>query len=383
MTWNHQESPKAAASTPLVSVVIPVFNVERYLAECLDSALGQTLENIEVICVDDGSSDASLQILEEYKQRDARVTVVSQPNHGQSAARNRGLDLARGRYLYFLDSDDTIAVHALYELCACAQRDELDLIQFDTESSFESEELRIRHPHMGFRPRTCHYPSVWTGSEIFAAMIQNNDYRISVCIMFIRTALLREARLRFIEGAIYEDNSFVFMLMLHANRVRYIRKNYYHYRIRPNSTITSPVGVKNFRGYLTNCAAMLVFVQSRSLSPKVADAAHQRIAVMHRHAANIYRHLPQEKKELISFRPGSMEAALYAMIKEQDRWNLARAEVSDNEHQKRLTQEQARVSALTAELELLRNSNALRIGRAFTAIPRKLRNLVLRPGKHS
>jgi hypothetical protein len=128
---------------------------------------------------------------------------------------------------------------------------------------------------------------------------------------------------------------------------------------------------------------MLQFVQARSLSADAADAAHRQIAFMHRQAANVYRHLLQEQRELVSFPPGSMEALLYALIKEHDRWLLMRAKTSDNDNQKKLTQTQARLSDLTAELELLRKSNAIRIGRFFTAIPRKLRSLVLRREKHS
>ena len=91
---------------PKVSVIIPVYNVEKYLGPCLDSILGQTLNNIEVICVDDGSTDRSLDILREYEKRDARVKVLTQPNTNAGAARNKGIQQARGEYLSFLDSDD-------------------------------------------------------------------------------------------------------------------------------------------------------------------------------------------------------------------------------------------------------------------------------------
>ena len=98
---------------PRVSVIIPVFNVEAYLRECLDSIIGQSLKEIEIICVNDGSLDASLDILEEYRNRDSRVTVISRPNGGQSAARNDGMRYAHGDYLYFIDSDDYLDTSAL------------------------------------------------------------------------------------------------------------------------------------------------------------------------------------------------------------------------------------------------------------------------------
>ena len=91
---------------PVVSVIIPVYNVEPYLRECLESVIHQTLREIEIICVNDGSTDNSLRVLEEYQGRDDRISVISQDNQGLSAARNCGMRYAGGEYIYFLDSDD-------------------------------------------------------------------------------------------------------------------------------------------------------------------------------------------------------------------------------------------------------------------------------------
>ncbi len=92
--------------SPKVSVIIPVYNVENYLKQCMDSVLGQTLEDIEVICVNDSSTDGSLAILQQYERKDSRVKVITQKNGGAGAARNNGMKLATGKYLSFLDSDD-------------------------------------------------------------------------------------------------------------------------------------------------------------------------------------------------------------------------------------------------------------------------------------
>ena len=94
--------------TPLISVIIPVYNVEKYLHRCLDSVIAQTYQNIEIICVDDGSIDESGRICNQYAVRDARIKVIHQENQGLSAARNRGLDAAEGEYIAFVDSDDYI-----------------------------------------------------------------------------------------------------------------------------------------------------------------------------------------------------------------------------------------------------------------------------------
>ena len=99
---------------PLVSIIIPVYNVEKYLIECLDSCLNQTLQNIEIICIDDASTDNSSKILEEYAQKDSRIILIKQKiNKGQGIAKNLGINIATGKYLMFLDSDDWLELNAV------------------------------------------------------------------------------------------------------------------------------------------------------------------------------------------------------------------------------------------------------------------------------
>ena len=101
-----------------VSVIIPVYNVEKFLRDCIESVINQTLSDIEIICINDGSPDNSIDILNEYASIDPRITVISQENRGLSVARNRGMRLAKGKYLYFIDSDDKLldpdALEVLY-----------------------------------------------------------------------------------------------------------------------------------------------------------------------------------------------------------------------------------------------------------------------------
>lgn len=128
-----------------ISVIIPVYNVEPYLRECLDSVLGQTFTDWEAVCVDDGSRDGSSAILDEYAARDSRFQVIHQSNKGLSAARNAGMDAAKGEWLFFLDSDDVIVLDAFERLNAVAAGDRYDavitgaLINFTNEAPTRSK----------------------------------------------------------------------------------------------------------------------------------------------------------------------------------------------------------------------------------------------------
>lgn len=113
--------------TPKVSVIIPVYNVAAYLPQCLDSVINQTLKDIEIICIDDGSTDVSLTILKEYAQKDKRITILHQQNLYAGVARNAGMSVARGKYLSFLDSDDFFEPTMLQEMFDCANKYDLDI----------------------------------------------------------------------------------------------------------------------------------------------------------------------------------------------------------------------------------------------------------------
>ena len=110
-----------------VSVILPVYNVERFLSQCLDSLIQQTLRNIEIICVDDGSTDRSVEILENYAKRDKRIRIVHQPNAGAGAARNSGMKIARGKYLSFLDSDDFYELEMLEKAYLKCEKDDANI----------------------------------------------------------------------------------------------------------------------------------------------------------------------------------------------------------------------------------------------------------------
>ena len=130
----------------MVSIIIPIYNVEKYLQECIESVLQQSLQDIEIICVNDGSTDNSGVILEKFAETDKRILVINQENKGVSAARNTGLRCAKGKYIYFLDSDDYLAPDALELLSSDMDARNLDLLLFNAKVFGEKgvEEKRVQ-----------------------------------------------------------------------------------------------------------------------------------------------------------------------------------------------------------------------------------------------
>jgi len=128
-------------NSPRISIIIPIYNTEKYLCECLDSVLNQTLTDIEIICINDGSTDGSLAILREYEAKDTRIKVIDKRNEGPSAARNLGLDLARGEYIQFVDSDDIIAETLCEKAYGLAIADAVDMVVFNITNNINKKNL--------------------------------------------------------------------------------------------------------------------------------------------------------------------------------------------------------------------------------------------------
>lgn len=247
---------KSEVKKPGVSVIIPVYNVEKYLRECLDSIVGQTLEEIEIICVNDGSTDACLDILKEYGARDRRISIISQENRGISSARNHGAERASGEYLYFMDGDDILEKDALSRLYTLASENELDVVYFDGRSFFETEDLKeTKKNYITYYTRTGDYSRVMTGKQMLHEMLLKDEYRSSLCLQFISASYYKKEKLQFAEGIIGEDNIFTFQCIMPASRVYHTKEAFFHRRVRGNSIMTSTGKFEQiygfFQGYLT------------------------------------------------------------------------------------------------------------------------------------
>ena len=226
----------------MISVVIPVYNVEKYLAECVDSVLGQTYQDYEIILVDDGATDSSGAMCDEYAQKDTRIRVIHQPNGGLSAARNAGLSAAAGEYIYFLDSDDYIEPTTLVDLVSVAEQEQADVVFFDGYVFFdECEEDDTVSRYV----RKEAY-ATQKGRDILPQLLKNEEYRTAVPLMLFRTNYLTDHALTFREGIIHEDELFTFLVYNANGRVAHCHKQLYARRIRPASIMTSSGALRRY-----------------------------------------------------------------------------------------------------------------------------------------
>lgn len=232
-----------------VSIVIPVYNVELYLKEALDSVINQTMKDLEIIIVNDGSTDNSLNIIKEYEKKDTRIKVINQKNKGLSEARNSGLKIARGKYIYFMDSDDYIELDTLNSCYEEAEKNNLDFLFFDADS-FTVEKIKINNIDYD-RSILLNTFKVAAGSEYLENLLKNKIYKSPVWLNFIQLEFLKKIDLKFYPRIYHEDELFSFILYLRAKRVSYINRKFFKRRVRSNSIMRSQKSEKNLIGYLT------------------------------------------------------------------------------------------------------------------------------------
>ena len=245
-----------------VSVIVAVYNASAYLADCMDSITGQTLREIEIICIDDGSEDESLEILKSYAKTDGRISVFTQENCGLSTVRNRGCKKALGEYVYFIDSDDVLEEKALETLYLKSNEKKLDLLCFNGKTIYEtSEDMRRHSEFQDYYLRKASYPECCTGTQMLTEMRRNGEYRASVVMQFYRREFLEGAGLLFYPGILHEDNDFSFRAMLKAGRAGYLPADYYRRRVHEGSIMSGTCGIAHTYGYFRVLMNMVSFAQ--------------------------------------------------------------------------------------------------------------------------
>lgn len=213
---------------PKISVIIPVYNVEQYLRECLDSVVNQTLKDIEIICVNDGSTDNSLQILEEYAQKDNRIKIINKENRGLASARNKGLEYATGDLIYFLDSDDYIESDLLESAINIFKDFNVDFYCFSSKPFVDGNVMQ------SFDDMADYIKVLKNGLvDVNYDVILNTN--IHVWNKIFKKDFIKNNNLHFIEGLLYEDIYFMWMYAFLSKKAYFDTTIRHHYRMRDTS----------------------------------------------------------------------------------------------------------------------------------------------------
>lgn len=228
-----------------ISLIVPVYNVERYLAQCLESIVNQTVLFDEVILIDDGSVDKSPLICRQYVSVYPYIRLISQENRGLSAARNRGLMQASGQYVMFLDSDDYLRTDTVKILKEQLLKFRYDAVYFDAETHCEEGKYFVEK-NIYDRSGAGLDGNAMSGWEYFSRCYPGY-YVVQVCMAVYRRKLISDAGIWFPEELLYEDNYFSFVFMNHAECVVHISEKLYQRRYRKNSITTSAFSERKFR----------------------------------------------------------------------------------------------------------------------------------------
>lgn len=288
-----------------VTLLIPAFHIEDYLEPCLDSALGQTLEALEIVVIDDGSTDGTAAIADRYAARDPRIRVFHETHRGLSAARNTGIEKARGKYIAFLDGDDWITAGALENLYRRAEAFQADIVLGSLLYTYEDgTTCRVGDKSGVFGEH------VLSGKACFRALVQTGAYVPMVCGSLYRTDFLTSNRLRF-EGRFHEDEFFTPYALYAAGRVIDYGEDFYFYRQRPGSIMNSDNRAERAAALIAIGNALLEFTEKeiRGKDDDAIERAYREQArLLNRRGQLLEKGLPlsETKKCLLTFYEASI-----------------------------------------------------------------------------
>jgi len=244
-----------------VSIIVPVYNVEPFLKECLNSLVNQKLKEIEIILINDGSTDNSGLICNRYAESDHRIKVVQQTNQGLSLARNTGLLLARGEYILYVDSDDYIAENTLEVLYSTAIKYDLDILNAD----LLNDSAKLKDP--AFR-KIEGENKILAPTEFIKQKLESGTYDIVSVQYFVKREYLKTNGMFFEAGRLYEDQLYTLKLLsIESGKIMKIRFPFYYYRYSRQGSITSNIGLKHGldSAYMIN--KMFKYIENLTVNP--------------------------------------------------------------------------------------------------------------------
>ena len=253
----------------LVSVIIPIYNVESYLNQCVDSILNQTYVHIEVILIDDGSPDNSGRICDEYAEKDSRVSVIHKANGGLSDARNEGLKVAKGDYVIFMDSDD------FWKNNICLQRliiqlEKLkypDMLGFNLYYYFPSKDQYI--PWISYDDSIT---NEWDKNELIVRLVRSGTFPMSACSKLLKKSSLDKHAVTFVKGIFAEDIPWFIDILDKFKEIRFVDEYVYCYRQGVSTSITGSCSTMKFDDLYNNLIHLIPFICQSSLNQQAKEA---------------------------------------------------------------------------------------------------------------
>lgn len=367
----QSETATSSARRPVVSIIIPIYNVEKYIRACVKSAASQTEQNIEIILLNDGTQDYSIDAIADLIANDERISLLNKENGGLSSARNYGLQHATGEYVLFLDSDDILACDAVEKLTAQARTDNLDQLFFGAEPFYELYNLYKRNAnYLIYYKYSGNYPETLDGKSFLELSVTQSDFKPSACLQLLSRKFLADNSLSFMEGILHEDNLFTLSCLLLSERTGLLNEPLYKRRVRADSIMTSGKGAKNAFGYYCTVLGILQLIDRKGieLTPSQRAAVERRLNMYMTDAARFFRSETSESA-----------ASFCAQLSFADEYLFKRC-LSENPASKPNTAEIERYAkalekAKKAEADL-RQSNSFRMGRAITFLPRKAKKIL-------
>lgn len=243
---------------PKVSVILPIYNVAPYLDEAFQSVLSQSLTDIEVIAVNDGSTDNSQEVIERYASQDSRILALSQENQGLSGARNTALRHATGEYIYMMDSDDILSNPDAIRICyKYAKQNKADFIFFDGDRFLEKDVSdcisTIKRTHLVEENKK------YDGEYLLNLMLDKSNHNSAVWLLLIDHNYLNNIGLSFYPGIIHEDELFTTILTLSSNSIYCLKRSFVNHRVRSSSIMGQRYTTRNINCYLTVADELLRF----------------------------------------------------------------------------------------------------------------------------
>jgi glycosyltransferase EpsH len=271
---------------PKISIIVPVYNVEKYLKQCLDSLVHQTFKNIEIICINDGSSDSSSKILNEYEIRCDRIIVINQVNYGVSVARNTGLDIARGEYLMFVDSDDWIDLDMCSVMYNIAQKYDADIVlstyvrEYENTSLpkhlFDGELIVFGQQEIKFNLHRRLFGLI--GKEL--SKPEDGDSIVSAPLLLYKSKNISAIRFLDIkEIGTFEDGLFEIQAFAKCNKFVYIDRPFYHYRKTNSDSITTKYKDELIEKWQNLFDIMFEYIKTNYNEPVYYEALNNRIVI--------------------------------------------------------------------------------------------------------